>query len=346
MILNETPLKTSKNFGINNINIENIEIPQNISRFNNTKISGDISNIKITDNIENIDLTYGLGKDFLEQSKNNFNQNIKIESNSEKETKIYIDFDFDKENKELVDNIEIIASQNSNLNIVIKYNSKLDEYFYHNGIIKTILKDNAKVKILVVNFLNKKSVNFLNFENELENKTDLEFDIVDFGGKYSISNYYSNLIGENSKNYLNTIYLGKESQIFDLNYIIELRGKKSVGNINVQGALDNNAKKNFKGTIDFKKGAKKAIGQEEEFCILLSKEARSKALPMLLCTEEDVEGAHSSAAGKVDENLLFYIMSRGFTYKEALNLIIRARFNQVIDKIDNEHLRKEILEKI
>lgn len=46
------------------------------------------------------------------------------------------------------------------------------------------------------------------------------------GGKNSISNYYSNLIGNKSNNILNTIYLGKENQVLDLNYIAELRGKK------------------------------------------------------------------------------------------------------------------------
>ena len=73
----------------------------------------------------------------------------------------------------------------------------------------------------------------------------------------SLTNY-SNEIGDNSNNILHTIYIGKEKQVFDLNYIAELRGKKTNIEIDVQGALKDNAKKNFKGTIDFKKGAKKA----------------------------------------------------------------------------------------
>lgn len=88
-------------------------------------------------------------------------------------------------------------------------------------------------------------------------------------------------------------------------------GQKSFVDIDVQGALKENAKKNFKGTIDFKKGCKKAKGNENEFCMLLSEKAKSLALPMLLCTEDDVEGNHSTASGKVDEEQLFYIMTRG-----------------------------------
>lgn len=154
------------------------------------------------------------------------------------------------------------------------------------------------------------------------------------------------LHGNMAKNTLNTIYLGKETQVFDLNYIGELRGEKSEIDIEVQGALKDNAKKHFKGTIDFKRGSKKAKGNENEFCMLLSNEARSIALPMLLCSEEDVEGNHSSATGKIGNKELFYIMSRGFDKKEAMKLMVRARFNSIIEKIENEELKAEILNEI
>ena len=103
---------------------------------------------------------------------------------------------------------------------------------------------------------------------------------------------------------------------------------------------------NFKGTIDFKKGCKKATGNENEACMLLSDTAKSIALPMLLCSEEEVEGNHSSSAGKIGEKELFYIMSRGFELKEAMKLMVRARFNQILEKIENEELREEILQEI
>ena len=174
----------------------------------------------------------------------------------------------------------------------------------------------------------------------------MQYTIIDIGGKESISNYYSNLIGENSKNDLKTIYLGGKNQIKDINYIVELRGEKSFVDIDVQGALKANAKKNFKGTIDFKKGCKKAKGNENEFCMLLSDKAKSIALPMLLCTEDEVEGNHGTASGRVDNKQLFYIMSRGLSYNEAVKLIVRANFNKILEKIKNEKLMNEIINEI
>lgn len=149
-----------------------------------------------------------------------------------------------------------------------------------------------------------------------------------------------------AKNDINVIYLGKESQVFDLNYIGKLYGEKSEIDIEIQGALNDKAKKHFKGTIDFKKGSKKAKGNENEFCMLLSEEAKSIALPMLLCGEEDVEGNHSTAAGKIDKKALFYIMSRGFSKQDAMKLIVRARFNKILEKIENEDIKLEILNEI
>ena len=80
--------------------------------------------------------------------------------------------------------------------------------------------------------------------------------------------------------------------------------------------------------------------------MLLSKKAKSIALPMLLCSEEDVEGNHSSSAGKADEKEVFYIMSRGFSLKDAMKLIVRARFNKIMEEIKNEEIKNEILEEI
>ena len=67
---------------------------------------------------------------------------------------------------------------------------------------------------------------------------------------------------------------------------------------------------------------------------------------MLLCSEEEVEGNHSSAAGKVGEKELFYIMSRGFNLKEAMKLLVRAKFNTIIENIYDETIKSEILYEI
>ena len=351
--LNETPVRTARNFRINNMKLENIEVPEVITSFENVTIIGDTSKIYINSDTDT-NLVYGLSEELTNQAKHGANQKIKLTINSnqnekskaEEKTEAEIDFKFDDENAALIDNIEITANENTKSTVIIKYTSNQENESYHNGIIKAKAKKNSELNIVVVNLMNTKSNNFLAIENEFEENAKINYTIVDFGGKHSITNYYSNLLGDNCDNQLNTIYLGKENQVFDLNYIGELRGKKSNIDIEVQGALKDTSKKHFKGTIDFKKGCKKATGNENEACMLLSDTAKSIALPMLLCSEEEVEGNHSSSAGKIGEKELFYIMSRGFELKEAMKLMVRARFNQILEKIEKKELREEILQEI
>lgn len=358
LVLNETPVRTSRNFRINNIKLENINISDVPKEFNNVIIKNDSSKIGILNKVSDFKLKYGLNEILENQVILKANQKYKILINSKTPKNLEIDFNFDNKNTELIDNIEIEAVEGAKANIIIKYDnsqnlnclkpseSNQDENFYHNGIIRVLAKKDSNINIAVVNFINTKSDNFLSIENDLEENVKLKYTIIDFGGKNSITNYFSNLQGKLSNNILNTIYLGQENQVFDLNYIAELRGEKTNIDIEVQGALKDEAKKNFKGTIDFKRGCKKAKGNENEFCMLLSDKAKSIALPMLLCSEEDVEGNHSTSSGKAGEKELFYIMSRGFEYKEAMKLLVKANFNKIIENIKDEDLKLRILQEI
>lgn len=336
--LNETPIRTSRNFLINNIKLTDVEIPETVEKFKNVEIIGGKN---ITENIEETKLTYGLGEILQNNIIKNSNSKLNIDAENEE---IRIIYNFDDENINLINNIAVNVAKKCKLYIV--YKSNTNKECFHNGVIKINALKNSKIDVIVVNTMNKNSNNFEAYENIIESNASVNYTIIDIGGKNSITNYYSNILGEKAKNDLKTIYLGAENNIKDLNYIGELRGKQSFIDIDVQGALSGNAKKNFKGTIDFKKGCKKAKGNENEFCMLLSEKARSIALPILLCTESDVEGNHSTASGKVDNQELFYIMSRGLSYNEAVKLIVKARFNKILSRIADEDLRNEIIEEI
>ncbi len=258
MILNETPVRTAKNFAINNINIEDIKALDKVSEFNNLTITADTAKVDIEQNASKIELTYGLNEVLTNQINLKSNQNLKLTTKSKENVETQIEFKFDTENDTLIDNIEIVADKNTKSTVILKYLDEENMQAYHNGAIRVNAKENSKIDVIIVNFMNTKSSNFISIENTLEQNSKVNFCIVDFGGKESITNYYSNIIGKNANNTINTIYLGKENQLFDLNYIAELRGEKSNIDIDVQGALKDNSKKHFKGTIDFKKGCKKA----------------------------------------------------------------------------------------
>ena len=239
---------------------------------------------------------------------------------------------------DLVESINIDIDKDSNY--LIDYSSKNN--CLHNGIIKVNVKDNVKANIIVINNLNSESINLIKFENNVYENSTLNYLIVDLGGNTSISNYYTKLIGNNSKNNLNSIYIGNKNQVFDINYLIDAIGKNTLSNIDVQGSLKDEARKNFKGTIDFKRGCKGSTGSENEYCILLSDKSISRSLPMLLCTEEDVVGNHATASGKVNDKTLFYIMSRGISKKDAEKLIVKSNLNNLLSIIKDNEIKEKI----
>lgn len=346
--LNETPVRTSKNFHINHIAIPEFQLPT-FKEYKNLKIvNSHPENIEIEEKKEEMDLSYGIGEILLKQVAQNSNTNlvITIKKNTFTKEPISLIFEMDQENDVLVDQVIIHAEEGSYSNIILNYCNAEEVTGFHNGFLKTTVGKQATLGITTLNLFNTKTKQFYSTDHEIEEKGRLNFITVDFGGEYSISNYYVNLKGNESKNALNTVYLGKNNQILDLNYITELQGQQSEVEIEVQGALKDKAKKNFKGTINFKKGAKKAKGNENEFCMLLSKTTSSLALPMLLCTEEEVEGNHSSASGKIDENKLFYLMTRGISENEAKKMIVKANFNEILKKIPCQNIQKQIIQEI
>lgn len=186
--LNETPVRTSRNFNINNIKIKDVEINKALDVFRGTEIigAGKVKNV-----VSNFELAYGVGKDIENEVRKNANQIIQIDVQNGEDVKIINNFDND--NMALIDNIEIIANEGIKANVIIKYKSKDDGAFYHNGVIRVKAKANSSVNITVVNLLNTSSNNFVSIENVLEENASVNYNIVDFGGKHSITNYYSNL---------------------------------------------------------------------------------------------------------------------------------------------------------
>ena len=330
MKINVSPRLTSNNFRINDFEIDEKLFKNNLKEFDSFKLD----NVKIVKKIDNVVTKYGINNKQI--NNGNFKYELEIIDNSKYGI---INFDI---NDDLVDLIELNINKDSNY--LINYNSK--KSIYHNGLIKVNISENVKAIIIVINNVNSDSTNIMSFDNICNTDSNLNYLIVDLGGNTSVSNYYSNMNGNNSINNLNSIYVGNKNQVFDINYLVDIFGQNAKCNIDVQGSLSNESKKSFKGTIDFKKGCKGSIGNENEYCVLLSDKVISKSLPMLLCTEEDVIGNHATASGKVDDKTMFYIMSRGISKKDAEKLIVKANFNKLLTMIKDEEIKTKINELI
>ncbi|MCR5356785.1 MAG: SufD family Fe-S cluster assembly protein [Lachnospiraceae bacterium] len=133
-------------------------------------------------------------------------------------------------------------------------------------------------------------------------------------------------------------YLGRGGQILDINHVATHYGKKSRSHIHADGVLMDRASKLFKGTIDFKTGCAGSKGQEQEKVLLLGDEIINRSIPVILCTEEDVEGSHGAAIGSMDEEMLLYLQSRGLSEDDARRMVIKGMFGRLLDEINDEEI--------
>lgn len=138
-------------------------------------------------------------------------------------------------------------------------------------------------------------------------------------------------------------YLGQKQQTVDLNLVVDHWGQKTTSEINAAGALKDDARKTFRGTIDFKKGSAGSVGNEQETVLMLGDGAVNKTVPLILCAEENVVGNHGATIGELDEDTLFYFESRGISAAEAENVMARAAIERLARTLQDETAQAAIL---
>lgn len=330
MKINNTPINTTQNYNINNFEVEDNIFNVKLSKFENIR-----SNHQLTK--QKIDITNAMSNEVLLtlQNANAYNK-IDITKNTNEPIEIVYTL-----NQNLVDTLSINIENGVNADVVIKYLGS--GAALHTGYISVKLMKDAHLHLAIVSDTN--CPNFIHVVSTLKEGSELNQNIIDFGKKYSVYRVFAENMGDNAKIYTKMAYISAKYCKTDINIIKNLYKPQNEADIYVVGALLDGAEKSFKGTINFLRGAKKSIGKEDELCLMLSDNNKSKSLPILLCSEEDVEGSHSSATGKLDDKELFYILSRGINKNDALKLMIKAKFNKVLKDLD-ENLKQEIKNKI
>lgn len=250
----------------------------------------------------------------------------------------------------LLDHHVLTAEKNSTLHMVLDYrtaeNSEHSPESFRNSVLKVLAKEGSRVNIYYISRSDDKNLALFSLVADIHKDANVHLIQVEIGSKKSFFHYTANLLEEGSGAEIDSIYFTNQDRELEIFYHINHIGKETKSRISVNGALKDRAKKTFKGTIDFKRGSSKSKGSEEEYATLLDDSVRNIAVPILLCREDDVEGVHAASAGKIDEDLLFYIMSRGLSLSQAKKIIVEAKLTPTLDLISDETLKNQIWERI
>lgn len=120
-------------------------------------------------------------------------------------------------------------------------------------------------------------------------------------------------------------------------------GTNTEGHMDFKTVVNGGGYTTFDGMIKIEKASRGTISRLEEHAIHLSAKARSDSIPGLMIDTNDVQRAgHASTSGQIDEEMLFYMRSRGIQRDEAIHLIVLGLFEPVLDRIPDEAVRERI----
>ena len=239
--------------------------------------------------------------------------------------------------------LDFSEAGDSEVSFTAEENSSITVYELHrsNSAVKLSfdIGKNASVKL----------VQLLNPTEKLRHET---FANCSKGGRFQImtimtgdGNIYSDnrteLEGDSSSINVEVAYLGKNSQTIDYNIAVNHWGKDTHSGINAAGALMDSAKKVFRGTIDFKTGSSDSKVSENETVIMLGDDVVNKTVPLILCSEENVEGSHGATIGELDNDTLFYFESRGIGREEAERIMAYAALKRLIRLSDDKEFAEQ-----
>ena len=132
------------------------------------------------------------------------------------------------------------------------------------------------------------------------------------------------LAGENASIEIIGLVLGKLDEEKSLETYITHAAPNTKSNVNVRAVLRGKAKFDFRGNVRIEKGAKGADAYLRSDALLFDDAKMGDDTPALEILEPDVKAGHAATIGKVDENMLFYLMTRGLTRGQAERLLVEG----------------------
>ena len=248
---------------------------------------------------------------------------------------------------------EKITSKSINLRLdfELEKNSSLrlvDYYFYNSdkNFVNILYNFNLKKDSILKNYkIDKFKNNNLKYSfNNIDQETNSvsETFILSAGSNYFKNEVNCNLKGNYSSAFVNGIFSLKESQQHEIRTTINHLVENTKSYQLIKSVLGKLSKAVYQGKIFVNSKAQKTDGYQLSKAILLDETSEFNAKPELEIYADDVKCSHGSASGSLNENSIFYLMSRGLNYQQSKELLINGFLLDVIEKITDSEIKNLI----
>ena len=238
---------------------------------------------------------------------------------------------------------------NQKLVIDVEEDAKIDIFIYTINIGKFPIffntynnfniRKNGILKLFHFNDLKKKDLNY--------NCNDIKINVNGVLENFIFSNssdYFKNEINCSLEMYgsafVNGAILNTDNQNHEIKTKIEHLDENTKSYQKIKAVIGKNSKAIFQGKIFVDKKAQKTNGYQLSKAILLDKESEFDSKPELEIYADDVKCSHGSTSGNLDEDSIFYLMSRGLNYNESKKLLVKGFLFDAIESITNKDIKE------
>lgn len=206
------------------------------------------------------------------------------------------------------------------------------------GDISFTVKDNAYLKLAIVN----QKDNVAMIKGSIGKNSKLEVYYADFAEANNQIKTDIDLAGEHSSLYwhLASLSKGKGKKTYEVSVSHNNLDTKS--QIDNYGVCKDEAKLNFSGIVHIKNGAHQSVAHQNAKIIIFDDDTDAIAKPILKIDDNDIEASHASSVGKISDDELFYLTSRGLSMETARELITFGYLKPIISGFDDEEIAKQL----
>lgn len=237
---------------------------------------------------------------------------------------------------------ELVFNKNSEASMLLcTHTLSMDKFNTSEKVIINI-REGAKAMIVVMQNEHNASNHNVSFKINVEAGGFVRINVVTLHGAQLDNTFDVNLVGRESNCELNGIYLMDGSQVVNTRITMNHLVPDCLSSQLFKGILDDKAVASFTGRIVVARDAQKTEAYQANHNLLVSPFAKAYAQPQLEIYADDVKCSHGATSGRLDDNALFYMRSRGIGASEAKLLQQLAFVYDVLEKITNEQLRKRL----
>lgn len=245
-------------------------------------------------------------------------------------------------NPELDYSVAVNMEENSSASILLCSHTMTHDYYVTSGDMDVVLSDNSSLNLVLMQNEHNHARHVSRIKVAMGRNARLNMVLVSLHGGDLENSVRVDMNGEGGECRIGGLYLMDRDQ----KYVADIRLNHNVPHCHsdqiFKGILDDNSKAGFSGLVYVAPDAQKTEAYQANHNLLVSDQAKVDTQPQLEIYADDVKCSHGAAIGRMDEQSLFYMRSRGIALKEARILQQLAFVHEVLERVEKTELKERL----